>query len=83
MIRSRYDETSDHEGWTGKDHELKENHAHRIAGASGKSGQNHYQPHRRLNMVYLNEKTDGNSVVRNYYEKHGVHYEPFDKTDTN
>lgn len=34
-------------------------------------------------MVYLNEKTDGNSVVRNYYEKHGVHYEPFDKTDTN
>ena len=36
-----------------------------------------------LNMVYLNEKTDGNSVVRNYYEKHGVHYEPFDKTDTN
>ena len=36
-----------------------------------------------LNMVYLNEKTDGNSVVRNYYEKHGVHYEPFDETDTN
>jgi len=31
----------------GIDHELKENHAHRIAGASGKSGQNHYQPHRR------------------------------------
>ena len=26
-----------------------------------------------LNMVYLNEKTDGNSVVRNYYEKHGEH----------
>ncbi len=36
-----------------------------------------------LNMVYLTEKTDGNAVVRNYYEKHGVHYEPFDETDTN
>lgn len=35
-----------------------------------------------LNMVYLKERESAITIIRNYYERHGAHYEPFIGIDT-